>query len=77
MTEAFVIEGDLWLCSQEGGNAADAFEIDDKDLDDIVAGHFGAVRKYASRDDWFERAKWVHNGDRHIGKVRITIERLP
>ena len=79
MSEAFVIEGNLWLCSQEGGFAADAFEVDDKDLDDIVADHFGAARKglpanaYA-RENW--GVKWEHVGDRHIGNVRITIERL-
>ena len=77
MSEAFVIEGDLWLCAQDGG--VDAFEVDDRDMDDIVADHFGAARKglpanaYA-RENW--GVKWEHVGDRHIGNVRITIERL-
>jgi len=44
-----------------------------------VADHFGAARKglpanaYA-RENW--GVKWEHVGDRHIGNVRITIERL-
>ena len=84
MTEPFVVEGDLWLYCQEGGFADDAFVLRDSEpddlyerlanvvsnshigsrgLDDLVAEHFGTVRQ-----------KGV--GNRHIGNVRITIERL-
>jgi hypothetical protein len=83
-TEPFVIEGDLWLNCQEGGLADDAFVIREREpdgfveklastvtnlhigtigLDDAVAEHFGAERI-------------AHYGDRHIGHVRITIERI-
>ena len=82
--EPLVIEGDLWLRCQEGGFADDAFvfavvedpstlaqlarvltniHIGDDGLDDIVAEHFGA-----------QREKPI--GDRHIGNVRITIEKV-
>lgn len=68
--------GDLWLYCQEGGIAADAFcfhQLSKQQkttqasfvtisLDDLVAAHFGAERIMPS-------------GNRHIGIVRITIER--
>ena len=84
MTEPLVLRGDLWLRCQEGGFANDAFvfevrepedmieilagvitnlHLGDLELDDIVAEHFGAERISPS-------------GNRHIGLVRITIERL-
>ena len=81
----FVIEGDLHLKCQEGGFASDAFVIQDpnpqqdlvtrlvetvtnqhpngKDLDDLVAEHFGCERETPS-------------GDRQVGMVRITIEKI-
>lgn len=82
--QPFVIEGDLWLRCQEGGFASDAWvlkqrelegfteqlgvaitniHLGDVELDDLVVDHFGAVRQEGL-------------GDRHIGQVRITIERL-
>ena len=71
--KSFVIEGDLWLACQEGGFAADAFILKDSDepqdvmygidLDNAVAKHFGADRI-------------MPMGNRHIGSVCITIERI-
>ena len=69
MTEAFVAEGDLWLCWEPSG---DTFSLrpenDDRlssiNLDDLVAEHFRPGRE-------------PKTGDRHIGNVRITIEGLP
>ena len=59
----FVVEGKLVFGCQEGGLAADAWELDDKDLDDLVAEHFGIEREQ-------------YTGNRPIGRVRITIEKL-
>jgi hypothetical protein len=85
MAEPFVVEGDLWLCSQEGGFASDAWELDDEPLDELAAEHFGAKPKARPSSDatvtvrcadadW--GALWRHVGDRHIGRVRITIEEI-
>jgi len=71
LNEPFAVEGDLWLVCQEGGFACDSFTLKDEneqlpigiELDDIVADYFGAGRILPS-------------GDRHIGQVRITIERV-
>ena len=75
--EAFVIEGKLVLENQEGGNAYDGFMLDGKPLDDLVAGHFGVARLRAAemRPDWWNSPDGTP-GDRFIGCVRITIERL-
>lgn len=86
MTKPFEIVGDLHLECQEGGFASDAFVIRDpnprqdlvtqlveivtnlhpngREVDDLVAEHFGCERERPS-------------GDRHIGMVRIIIEKLP
>ena len=82
--ESFEIVGDLCLKCQEGGFADDAFVLmnpqpyhpmtrlveivtnlhpNAKGLDDLVAEHFDCEREMPS-------------GDRHIGAVRITIERI-
>ena len=60
--EPFVIEGELVLLCQEGGFATDAFVIDNADLDDLVALHFGKMEHVPPE------------GNRPIGRVRITIE---
>ena len=75
--EAFVVEGKLVLESQEGGYAFDAFLLDGKALDDLVAKHFGVARLKAveMRPDWWNSPDGTP-GDRFIGRVRITIERL-
>lgn len=83
MADKFKVEGDLWLYCQEGGFADDAFVLKERDLssftdqlakavtnihadssslDDMVAAHFKVDRRLG--------------GDRHIGRVRIMIERL-
>lgn len=82
----FVIEGDLWLKCQEGGYASDAWVLQnegvegltfiewlrvatsnshlrDVELDNKLAEHFGAEREGPP-------------GNRHIGRVRLTVERL-
>jgi len=76
--KAFVIEGKLILESQEGGNAYDGFLLDGKPLDDLVAGHFGAARLKAAdmQPDWWNSPDGASPGDRRVGRVRITIERL-
>ena len=83
--EPFEIVGDLHLKCQEGGFADDAFILQDpnprqdfmtqlveaatnvhpngRGLDDLVAEHFGCAREMPS-------------GNRHVGHVRITIERV-
>ena len=83
--EPFEIVGDLHLECQEGGFASDAFVIQNpnpnqdfptqlvetitnyhpngRELDDLVAEHFDCEREMPS-------------GDRHVGMVRITIERI-
>ena len=71
MVKPFIAEGTLWLYSQEGGYAADGWELRDGDERDELAvtvrEHFGAKRlKYPD-----ERA-----GDVPMGRVRITIERI-
>lgn len=83
MTEPFVVAGDLWLYRQEGGFADDAWVLKAYEpnfaeqllnvvsnehrgfggLDDMVAEHFG-----------IERQRPI--GNRHIGRVKITIEKL-
>jgi len=83
--EPFEIEGDLHLECQEGSFASDAFILQDevpeqnfviqlvsaatnmhpfgRELDDLVAEHFGCDQEKRS-------------GNRHIGMVRITIEKI-
>lgn len=85
MTAPLEIIGDLWLYCQEGGYADDAFVLKDlskepafveqllnavsnehigfNSFDDLVADHFGVKRDMPS-------------GNRHIGLVKIKIERL-
>ena len=76
--EAFVVEGKLVLESQEGGYAFDAFLLDGKALEDLVAGHFGVARLKAAdmQPDWWNSPDGASPGDRRVGRVRITIERL-
>ena len=59
--DRFEIVGNLWLICQEGGFAAAAFEVDGRDLDELVMKHFDASRI-------------MPTGNSHIGQVRITIE---
>jgi hypothetical protein len=68
----FIIQGDLLLGCQEGSYAQDGWELTVSNLDgsssllqldDLVARHFGVEREWPS-------------GDRRIGMVQITIERL-
>jgi len=64
MLSILKLKGDLWLYCQEGGFADDALVLKGEgSLDDLIAEHFGIERQMPS-------------GDRHVGWVRITIERL-
>jgi hypothetical protein len=83
MITPYVVEGYLDLAVQEGGFAADEFNLDplvpttvrpyhapwcregkttEYQLSEAVAQHFDAERR--------------RGGNRYIGKVRVTIERL-
>jgi len=68
-SKVFEIKGDLWLFCQEGGFAFDGWELrggddmPDVDLADVLAQHFGVERMQ-------------YSGDRHIGLVKIIVERL-
>lgn len=59
--DPFVIEGDLVLYWSPGG---DSWCIGTLEVADLVARHFS-----------IERAE--HSGNRHVGRVRIIIEKLP
>lgn len=79
----FVIEGFLNLECQEGGFALNGWRVDDKDLADQVADHFevSRVRLQDMPTSHFilsalGRPQGYVAGDRPIGHVRITVERL-
>ena len=63
MVDPFIVEGVLVLICQEGGFAYDAFRLDGVYLDDSLAEHFGVNRV-------------MPMGDRPVGRVRITVEKL-
>lgn len=80
-TKPLVIEGFLNLECQEGGS--DGWRVDDKDVADRVADHFevSRVRLQDMPTSHFilftlGRPQGYVAGDRPIGRVRITIERL-
>jgi hypothetical protein len=76
MKGPLVVEGDLWLVSQEGGYADESWEIDGNELSQMVIDHFQATAKR-----WKDYPKDTHPlerraGDTPLGRVRITIEQL-
>ena len=64
----FLICGELGFRCQDGGYHADAFEIDGKDLDELVRDHFGVCAAKASESE--------RDNPRIVGRVRIIIEKL-
>ena len=79
MTESFVIEGELWLYAQEGGFAADGWELDGDELAEMIVEHFKAKRRKAPKDAYKlsrEDMRRLRAGDVPLGRVRVTIEQL-
>jgi len=74
---AFVIEGFLNLVAQEGGYVGPDWEVSGRDLADLVIVHFNATRITYDTPEWNKMPYHIIPGDTPIGRVRITIERLP
>lgn len=70
----FVATGYLNFVSQEGGYAGPDWEFDGQSLADMVARHFEATPIRFDDPSWYS-GPYVP-GDRPLGQVRITIERL-
>jgi len=80
----FVIEGDLWLYCQESGIANDAFVIRERELEGFMEQlaaiaantHAGVLRLDDMVTEHFEAEREEPFFNKHIGQVRITIERI-
>ena len=70
----FITTGYLNLVSQEGGYVGPDWEIDNTSLADKVARHFEVGPVRYDDPSWYQ-GPYVP-GDRPIGMVRITIERV-
>jgi len=82
----FVVEGDLMLSCQEGGFADDAFVLLDMQpakgslaelVNTVTNLHLGSASLANLVAAYFHAERMSPTGNRYIGPVRITIEKLP
>jgi len=75
VNEPYVIEGYLNLESQEGGYASPAWMVDEQDVSDKLAQHYGIQPDHYIPGKDYTLLPYSP-GDIPIGRVRITIERI-